>query len=54
MITFIISIIALLSGYAFYAKYLERVMKADPERRTPATTLHDGVDYVPMPWWRYL
>ncbi|WP_298651059.1 carbon starvation protein A [uncultured Proteiniphilum sp.] len=52
MITFIISITALLSGYAFYSKYLERVMKADPERPTPATTLQDGVDYVPMPWWR--
>lgn len=52
MITFIISIIALVAGYAFYSKYLERVIKADPERVTPATTLNDGVDYVPMSWWR--
>ncbi|SFS70150.1 Carbon starvation protein CstA [Porphyromonadaceae bacterium NLAE-zl-C104] len=52
MITFIVSITALVAGYAFYSKYLERVMKANPERVTPATTLNDGVDYVPMPWWR--
>ena len=52
MITFIISIIALLAGYALYSKYLERVMEVDPKRITPANTLSDGVDYVPMPWWR--
>ncbi|SEA31053.1 Carbon starvation protein CstA [Porphyromonadaceae bacterium KH3R12] len=52
MTTFIISIIALVAGYAFYSKYLERVMEADPQRITPASTLGDGVDYVPMPWWR--
>ncbi|WP_313381753.1 carbon starvation protein A [Proteiniphilum saccharofermentans] len=52
MITFFISIIALLAGYGFYSKYLERVMKVDPTRTTPATTLNDGVDYVPMSWWR--
>lgn len=52
MITFIISIIALLAGYALYSKYLERVMEVDPKRITPASTLSDGVDYVPMPWWR--
>lgn len=52
MITFIISIIALVAGYAFYSKYLERVMNADPGRVTPATTMNDGIDYVPMPWWR--
>ena len=52
MITFIISIMALLLGYAFYSKYLERVMEVDPERPTPANTLSDGVDYVPMPRWR--
>lgn len=52
MITFIVSIAALVAGYALYSKYLERVMKADPQRPTPATTLTDGIDYVPMPWWR--
>src|SRR5690606_26758601 len=29
-------------------------MEVDPNRATPATSLSDGVDYVPMPWWRVL
>ncbi|MFA7141545.1 MAG: carbon starvation CstA family protein, partial [Proteiniphilum sp.] len=49
MITFVISIITLLSGFAFYSRYIESVMKDDLVRPTPATTLNDGVDYVPMP-----
>ena len=52
MITFIISIILLLVGYLFYSKYLERVFGADSSRATPATILEDGVDYIPMPWWK--
>jgi carbon starvation protein CstA len=52
MITFFISIIALAAGYIFYSKWMERIMKVDPARPTPAVTMGDGVDYVPMPWWR--
>lgn len=54
MITFLISLAILLAGYIFYSKYLERIMEVDPDRPTPATTLSDGVDFVPMPWWRVL
>ena len=42
MITFVISIITLLSGFAFYSRYIESVMKDDLVRPTPATTLNDG------------
>ena len=52
MITFIISIFVLLLGYIFYSKFIERIEKIDPERQTPAYKLKDGVDYIPMPWWR--
>ncbi|MDR0422631.1 MAG: carbon starvation protein A, partial [Proteiniphilum sp.] len=53
MITFILSLTALIAGYALYSGYLERsIIKADPDRATPAATLNDGIDYVPMPWWR--
>lgn len=52
MITFFISIAILLLGYIFYSKFLERVFGVDSNRATPAVTLSDGVDYVPMPWWR--
>ncbi len=52
MITFFLSLVILILGYYFYSKYIERVFGADPHRPTPATTMTDGVDYIPMPWWR--
>ena len=52
MITFFLSILFLLLGYQFYSKLLEKVMDAKFDRPTPAMTMNDGIDYVPMPWWR--
>ncbi len=52
MITFIISIIVLLLGYFFYSKIIERIQGIDETRETPAISMKDGVDYMPMPWWR--
>ncbi len=37
-----------LVGYRFYARYLaRRIFELDPDARTPAHELQDGVDYVP-------
>lgn len=52
MITFIISIFLLISGYIFYGKFIERIFGVDEKRETPAITKRDGVDYVPMKSWR--
>jgi carbon starvation protein CstA len=52
MITLLISAIALFLGYALYSRYLERVFGADGNRATPAITMPDGVDYMPLPWWK--
>lgn len=52
MITFIISIIALVLGFIFYGTFVERVFGIEPEQPTPALTKADGVDYVAMPAWR--
>lgn len=52
MITFILSIIVLLLGYFFYSKIIERIQGIDNTRETPAFSMKDGVDYLPMPWWR--
>jgi carbon starvation protein CstA len=52
MITFFISLIVLLLGYFFYSKIIERIAGIDPTRETPAYSMNDGVDYMPMPWWR--
>ncbi|MFA8450074.1 MAG: carbon starvation protein A [Bacteroidales bacterium] len=49
MISFITAIIALILGYFIYGKFVERIFGADPNRKTPAITKADGVDFVPMP-----
>lgn len=39
---------ALALGYFFYSKFIaERIYRLDPDFRTPAHELRDGVDYVP-------
>ncbi|MFW6290532.1 MAG: carbon starvation CstA family protein, partial [Mariniphaga sp.] len=52
MITLALSILILIGGYQFYSRYIERVFGADKNRPTPAITMTDGVDYIPMPGWR--
>ncbi len=50
MITFFISIAALLFGYFIYGRLVERIFGIDKNRQTPAYASQDGVDYVPMAW----
>ncbi len=52
MITFFTSILVLLLGYFFYSRIIERIHGIDPKRETPAFSMNDGVDYLPMPWWK--
>ena len=52
MITFIISLIALVVGFVLYGTFVERVFGIDTNAATPATTKTDGVDFVPMKPWR--
>ena len=52
MITFFIALAVLILGYLIYGKFVEKVFGIDPQRATPATTMADGVDYVPMKPWR--
>ena len=39
-------------GYLFYGRLVERVFGIDENRPTPAQTMADGVDYVPMKPWK--
>jgi len=50
MITFFISIVALILGYVIYGSVVERIFGVDNKRETPAYRLEDGVDFVPMKW----
>ena len=51
MITFILSLLALVLGYFLYGKFVERVFGPDG-RETPAVTKADGVDFMVLPNWK--
>ena len=48
MISFILSIVALILGYVIYGKLVEKIFGIEPERPTPAIEYNDGVDYVEL------
>ncbi|MDM5073287.1 carbon starvation CstA family protein [Aeromonas bestiarum] len=48
MIWFFLCVGLLIAGYFIYGKFIERIFGPKPERATPAITMADGVDYVPM------
>lgn len=52
MISFIISIFALIAGYFIYGKFIEKIFGVKPERETPAIRLKDDIDFVPLPTWK--
>lgn len=51
MITFLLSVVALIAGYLFYGRFVEHIFAPD-DRPTPAITCADGIDYVAMPYWK--
>lgn len=52
MVSFLLSIVALLAGYFIYSKVVERIFGITPEVETPAKSKADGVDFVEMDWKR--
>lgn len=51
MISLILSFAVLIAGYLIYGRVVEGVFAPD-ERKTPAYTRNDGVDFMPMPTWK--
>lgn len=51
MITFTLCLLALIAGYFLYGRVVERIFGPD-DRKTPALTRQDGVDYIPMSTWK--
>lgn len=51
MVSFIIGLIILAVGGILYGAYCDKVFGPD-DRETPAITLNDGVDFVPMNKWK--
>ena len=53
MITFISCIVLLVLGYLFYGRFVEqKLIAANPSRKTPARKNADGVDFKELPPWR--
>ena len=52
MISFTLSIVFLIVGYIVYGRITERVFGIDTNRPTPSIAHPDGIDYVPLPWWK--
>lgn len=51
MITFTLALLLLIGGYFIYGAYVNRIFGPD-NRKTPALTMADGVDYIPLPNWK--
>ena len=52
MITFVLGMALLVIGYVIYGRVMDKVFRPDPNAKTPAFRMGDGVDYVPMSKWR--
>lgn len=52
MFVFLLSVVALILGYAVYGRIVEHVFMADKGRVTPAVAKCDNVDFMVMPTWR--
>ncbi|MFA5088553.1 MAG: carbon starvation protein A [Candidatus Omnitrophota bacterium] len=50
----LITLTALLLGYRFYARKIERLWQTDPTRQPPSVTRYDGIDYIPAQNWLVL
>lgn len=51
MVSFLLSLVALVLGYLFYGKFVAHVFGPD-DRPTPAVTKADGVDFIVLPSWK--
>lgn len=51
MITFSLALIILILGYIVYGAFVNRIFGPD-DRKTPALSKTDGVDFMPLPTWK--
>jgi len=52
LITFLVALALLVGGYIIWGAFVEKVFGIDENRVTPACANPDGIDYVPLSWWR--
>ena len=51
MVSFMLSLVALVLGYLFYGRFVAHIFGPD-DRPTPALTKADGVDFLVLPSWK--
>lgn len=49
---FFICLAVLIIGYFTYGSFVDKLIGPQNDSETPAIRLQDGVDYVPMPWYK--
>ncbi len=54
MLYFFICLACLIGGYFVYGTFVDRIFAPDENVVTPAYSMRDDVDYVPMPKWKLL
>jgi carbon starvation protein CstA len=54
MFYFFVCLAALVLGYMTYGAVVDRILAPDEKAVTPAYSMRDDVDYVPMPKWKLL
>lgn len=52
MTSFLTALAVLIGGYFIYGAIVEKIFGTDPSRKTPAYTMRDDVDYMPLPTWK--
>ena len=51
MYLILFAIVVFIIAYMFYGRWLQKQWGIDPNAKTPAERLEDGVDYEPSPWY---
>ena len=51
MVTFTLAFLLLIAGYFVYGAVVDRIFGPD-DRKTPAQTMANGVDYIALPTWK--
>ena len=52
LVMMLLAVVVLGGAYLIYGRYLAKKWGVDPDAKTPAYEMEDGVDYVPMPKWK--
>ncbi|HXK45170.1 MAG TPA: carbon starvation CstA family protein, partial [bacterium] len=47
----VLVVVSFIVAFRFYGRYLEKLWDVSSEKKTPAHTKYDGIDYIPAKHW---